>query len=73
MTAWVIVADAGLVAGVLVGRWWAIAAPAGLGLWIATVSEVDGAPESFLGIAYALLGAAGVIAGVLLRRSAARS
>jgi hypothetical protein len=32
---------AGLILGLIVGRWWALAAAAALGAWIAVITEVD--------------------------------
>jgi hypothetical protein len=57
----------GLALGHLVGRWWALVAPAALGVWVAIESEVEVNP-TVLGLAYALIGGAGVALGVALRR-----
>jgi hypothetical protein len=65
----VILVGAGLVLGLIVGRWWALLAAAGLGVWIALTEEVD-VDGLWLGFAYAGLAALGIIAGVLLRRFA---
>ena len=59
---------AGLVIGFVVGRWWVLSVPAALSVYVAAVSEVDEVPPWFLGVLYGLLGAAGVVAGVLIRR-----
>ena len=58
----------GLVIGLIVGRWWALAAPIALGVWIGVESNVDEVPPWFLGSAYALISGIGVGSGVLLRR-----
>ena len=58
----------GLLLGVLVARWWALLAAPGLGVWIATVSEVDEVPPAFLGVVYAVISGLGIAAGVGLRR-----
>ena len=62
----------GLVLGFVAGRWWASAAPLAFGVWVAAESDVDEVPPWFLGLAYALTGVLGVLAGVFLRRITAR-
>ena len=57
----------GMLVGLLVGRWWALAAPAAVGIGIAGLSEID-VPGWILGVGYALIGAVGVAVGVLVRR-----
>jgi hypothetical protein len=42
-------------------------AAAGIGVWVALVSEVDEVSPWFLGTAYAVLAAAGIAVGVLAR------
>ena len=59
--------------GLIAGRWWALAAPAAFGAWIAFESKVDAVPPWFLGAMYALIGAVGVVIGVLLRHFPKRS
>ena len=61
----------GFVLGLLVGRWWALVAAAGLGLWagLSEELELDG---WFLGAVYAILPAVGITAGILARRLAKR-
>jgi hypothetical protein len=63
---------AGLLFGLAVGRWWALAAPVAFAAYVAAESNVDEIPPWFLGMAYGLIGAAGVAAGILLRRFAGR-
>jgi len=63
----VVLVGASLVLGLIVGRWWALLAAAGLGVWIALTEEVE-VDGLWLGFAYAGLAALGIIAGVLLRR-----
>jgi hypothetical protein len=63
----------GFTLGLLVARWWALIAPAALGIYVAIVSEVDEVPPWFLGVLYGIFGAAGVAAGVSLRRFANRN
>lgn len=62
----------GVVLGALVGRWWALAPAAALGVWISQAAEIEGVPGWYLGLVYALLGAVGIAAGVLVRRHLAR-
>jgi hypothetical protein len=40
---------AGFILGLLVGRWWTLAAAIGFGVWVAMVSEVE-VPGWFLGL-----------------------
>ena len=65
---WVVVALVGLIVGFFVGRWWALLAPLGFGVWVWTASGVDEVPPWFLGAVYAIAGCVGVAVGVLLRR-----
>ena len=58
----------GLILGLAVGRWWTLVAAAGFGVWVAVVSEVDEVPPWFLGAAYAVLAAAGIAVGVVVRK-----
>jgi hypothetical protein len=61
----------GFLLGLIVGRWWALAAPVGVGAWVVVVSEVE-VSAWFLGFAYGGVAAVSVAAGVLLRRFASR-
>jgi hypothetical protein len=61
-----------LVVGLVLGRWWALAAAAAFGVWIGLSADVDEVPAWFLGVAYAALGAAGIAAGVGMRKRMAR-
>ena len=63
----------GLAAGMIVGRWWALIAPAAFGVYVAIASEVDAVPPLILGALFGLVGAAAVAAGVLGRRFVSRS
>jgi hypothetical protein len=58
----------GLAIGLLTGRWWIVLAPALFGGWIAVTTGVDEVPPWFLGLAYTLAGATGVLVGVFIRR-----
>jgi hypothetical protein len=62
----------GLVLGLVVGRWWTLAAAVAVGSWIAVSTEVDEVPPWFLGAVYAALPAAAITVGVLIRRRARR-
>lgn len=57
----------GFVFGLVVGRWWALIGAAGLGIWVALVTEVE-VPHAFLGVGYSALAGAGIAAGVALQR-----
>jgi hypothetical protein len=57
----------GLALGLIVGRWWTLAAAVGIGAYIAVGNEVDEVPGWFLGAAYGALAATGIIVGVALR------
>jgi hypothetical protein len=58
----------GLILGLVVGRWWTLAAALCLGLWIAITTEVDEVSPWFLGSAYTALAAAGIAVGVVIRQ-----
>jgi hypothetical protein len=60
------------VAGLLVGRWWALLVAPVVGAWIALVEEVE-VPGWILGVAYGALAAVAIGAGVTLRRIARSS
>jgi hypothetical protein len=63
----------GLILGFVVGRWWTLAAPVGIGIYIAVASEVDEVPPWFLGAAYGALAAVGITLGVAFRRLGGRN
>ena len=63
----------GLVVGIIVGRWWALAVPAAFAVYIAVESEVDAVPPLLLGALYGLVGAVAVGVGILTRRLVSRS
>jgi hypothetical protein len=58
----------GLILGLVVGRWWTLAAAGGLGVWIAITTEVDEVSPWFLGSAYGALAAVGIAVGVVIRQ-----
>jgi hypothetical protein len=51
---------AGLVIGLVFGRWWTLGAAAAVGTWIALATEVDEVPGWYLGAGYALMVAVGI-------------
>lgn len=57
--------------GLIVGRWWALVAAAGLGIWVAVSEEIE-LDGWFLGLLYAVLAALGIAVGILTRRFAKR-
>src|SRR5215207_5673823 len=59
---------AGFILGLLVGRWWALTAAIGFGVWVAIVSEVE-VPAWFLGLWYGAVGCVGIASGIALRRA----
>jgi hypothetical protein len=66
------VVGGGLLVGLVIGRWWALVAAVGFGVWVALTEEVE-VQGWWLGLAYAGLAALGILAGIGLRRVAARS
>jgi hypothetical protein len=73
MILYLLLIGAGLAVGLVLGRWWALLASAGIGLWIGLTEEVE-VPGWYLGLGYAALSGLGIALGVLLRRrSAARN
>jgi hypothetical protein len=58
----------GLILGLVVGRWWTLAAAVGLGLWITITTEVDEVSPWLLGSAYGALAAAGIALGVVIHQ-----
>ncbi len=69
---WAIVFAVGLAIGLAIGRWWALLAAVAFGVYIAVESEVDEISPGALGLIYAVLGAAGIATGVVIRRRLAR-
>jgi hypothetical protein len=57
----------GFVFGLTVGRWWALAAAAAVGLWIGIDSEVE-VPGWYMGLASGVVTCLSITAGVILRR-----
>jgi hypothetical protein len=58
---------AGLVLGLLLGRWWALAGAIAAGLWIGIAEEVE-IPGWLYGLLGGGLAALGIALGVVLRR-----
>jgi hypothetical protein len=67
-----VLVTADVLVGLVAGRWWALAAAAALGAWIARSTDVEAVPGWFFGLVYAGFAALGIAAGVLGRRSLAR-
>jgi hypothetical protein len=67
---YLVVVAGGVVLGLIVGRWWTLAAAVAVGIWITATAEVE-VPSWILGVGYSVLSAAGIAAGVLIRRRAA--
>ena len=59
---------AGFTLGLLVGRWWALTAAIGFGVWVAIVSEVVEVPGWLLGLWYGAIGCVGICTGIAVRR-----
>ena len=57
----------GFILGLLVGRWWALTAALGFGVWVAIVSEVE-VPGWFLGLWYGTIGCVGIGSGIAVSR-----
>jgi hypothetical protein len=58
----------GVVIGVAVGRWWALALALGPALWVGIGADVD-VPDWVLGLLYFAITAAGIALGVALRHA----
>ena len=67
---YLVVVLGGLLLGLVVGRWWTLAAALGVGLWISITTGVDEVPPWFLGAVYGALVAAGIGLGLFLYRRA---
>ena len=57
----------GLVLGLVLGRWWALLASVGLGLWVGLTEEIE-VSGSYLGLVYAAISGLGIVVGLVLRR-----
>ena len=69
---WMIVPIAGFVAGLLLGRWWALLAALPLGTWILLTNELEGNVGTWVACVLSLLLACAIGAGVALRRLSTR-
>jgi hypothetical protein len=65
---YLIVVVAGLILGLVVGRWWTLLAAAGVGVWIALITGVDEMSPWFLGAIYGTLSAFAIAIGILVRK-----
>ena len=59
---------AGFTLGLLVGRWWALTAAVGFGVWVGIASELE-VPGWFLGVWYGAIGCVGIGTGIAVRRA----
>jgi hypothetical protein len=62
-----VVFGGGFLMGLLVGRWWALLAAVGFGVWIAATVHVE-VPAWFLGMGCAAIAGVGIAGGVGARR-----
>jgi hypothetical protein len=63
----IILIGGGFLLGLIIGRWWALVAPAALGLWAgASFTDLE-VPAAWSGFAYAGMAALGVLAGLVAR------
>ena len=67
-----VLVPAGFVVGSLVGRWWALLAAVAVGVWVALSAEIEAVPGWYVGLVYSGFAAAGISAGVLVRRGLAK-
>jgi hypothetical protein len=67
MILYLVLVGGGFIIGLVLGRWWALLASVGIGLWIGLGEEVE-VPGWYLGLAYAALSGLGIALGILLRR-----
>jgi prolipoprotein diacylglyceryltransferase len=68
---WAVVFGVGLLIGLAVGRWGALLAAMAFGVYITPETDVELSPV-VVGLVYALFAAAGIDAGVLIRRRLAK-
>jgi hypothetical protein len=62
----------GFLLGLVVNRWWALAAAVGVGIWIWSSTGVDEVPHWFLACLYGGVAAIGIAGGVAVRRRGRR-
>ena len=72
MNVWALIPFAGFVFGLLLNRWWAIAAALPLGAWILLTNELEGNVGTWVACVLSLLLACAIGAGVALRRLSTR-
>jgi len=60
----------GFALGLILGRWWTLAAAVAVGVWVGVEEDVE-VPGWYLGLGYALLAGLPTVVGVLVRRSLA--
>jgi hypothetical protein len=69
---WSLIPLAGFAFGLVLGRWWALAAALPLGAWILLTNELDGHIGAWVATVLSLLLACAIGAGVGIRRLSAR-
>jgi hypothetical protein len=57
--------------GLVVGRWWALLAAVGFGIWAWSASDLE-VPDWFVGLVYGGAAAVGIALGLVVRRLAVR-
>jgi hypothetical protein len=69
----IILIGGGFLFGLIIGRWWAFAAPTALGVWAGlTFTDLE-VPAIWMGFAFAGMAALGVLMGLVARRFALRA
>jgi hypothetical protein len=66
----IVLIGGGFLLGLIIGRWWALTAPAALGLWAGLSFTNLEVPAAWIAFAYAGMGALGVLIGLVVRRFA---
>ena len=66
-----LIVTGGFLGGFIIGRWWALVAAVGFGIWAWSVSELE-VPDWFIGLVYGVAAALGIALGVVARRFAKR-
>ena len=68
---YLVLVAAGLLVGLLIGRWWALLLAVAFGIWIAVTEEVE-VGGALLGVGYGGIAGFGIALGVALRTYARR-
>jgi hypothetical protein len=62
----------GFLIGLIVGRWWAVLAGVGFGIWIGVRTPVVDVPPWLLGLSFGVVASGAIAAGVAIRRGLRR-